>query len=471
MSDKPLNRNELAVFGNRHELATSATTEFAESLRGRKACILLISDNANQGDKAFEFPDLGWVKRMVVVFTGRPVHLKTIESWRDWATDKMPGLLDLRMAFVVEHQTKDVLNAVRTTCVEWFAERTAPEGVGLERRTWVRMPDEITAKDDPSLLTMMFGSMGKLLTGLEVAARSFKSAVGSRSHGAEREAYLRRINELLARGGPQTKSGATATSKPSAKSAKPDLGLGNITDRIPKVLLLGDTGVGKTLIASYLHKRSGLLDSPLHISIPEFIGKEDMLEYKLFGYAAGNYTGGKPEGDHGLLLENVGRVVFLDEIGEANAEIQAKLLTFLDHFYVRPRGWLEDPFYCPVLIVAATNRNLHEKTRRGMRLFRNDLFRRFTDVLPIPPLRERKQDFEFILDCLLQRESLNPGGFITQIGTETLAFLKKNDFEKGNFRELEDLFRNACRTANKEDRPYLVRSDFEQKTMLEAASG
>ena len=106
-----------------------------------------------------------------------------------------------------------------------------------------------------------------------------------------------------------------------------------------------------------------------------------------------------------------------------------------------------------------------------MRLFRNDLFRRFTDVLPIPPLRERKQDFEFILDCLLQRESLNPGGFITQIGTETLAFLKKNDFEKGNFRELEDLFRNACRTANKEDRPYLVRSDFEQKTMLEAASG
>lgn len=461
MSSKTQEKDQLLVFANRKELASVIESAFGSDLSGRKACILIVSNNAEKNDAGFDFPDLSAVKRLLIVFEGRPVNLDAMNSWRDWTGEKMQNLFDLRMAFVAVQDAKSLKLTIQKTCAEWFLSvPSREEATGIEIATWVQMPKKATRKDDPSLLTMMFGSMSKLLTGLEVAARAFKGAVGTRSAGEVREAYLTRIDELLARGGPGIGGKVQPKKNSASQSDSPDLGLGNVTDRIPKVLLLGDTGVGKTLIASYLHNRSGLAERPLHISIPEFIGKEDMFEYKLFGYAAGNYTGGKPEGDHGLLLENVCRVVFLDEIGEANAEIQAKLLTFLDHLHVRPRGWLEAPFYCPVMIVAATNRDLNAKTRRGERLFRNDLFQRFTDVLEIPPLRERKQDFEFILDCLLQRESMNPERFVREIGADALNFLKKMDYKQGNFRELEDLFRTACRRAYRDDRPYLVHADF-----------
>jgi hypothetical protein len=442
------------IFVRDEGLSVALLNLLGDRFGASKSCIVVVA--SNEGPEGFSFPkDLNSARRILIVFAGRPIDLGAMESWRKWATRK-PVLLDLRMDFAEGSPTAEkVVAVVDRKCADWFLPVPEPESHGIEIREWVKMPVKKKAKDDPSLLTMMFGSMGELLTGLELAARRFRSAVGAVGDSTIAN-YHKAIDSLLAQGGSQH-----VENKVSSKLPKPvDLGIGNVTDELPKILLLGETGVGKTLIAGYLHECCGLKERPLHISIPEYLGKEDMFEYTLFGYAAGNYTGGKPTGDRGLLLENVCRVVFLDEIGEANAAIQAKLLTFLDHFNVRPRGWLGEPFYSPVLVVAATNRDLQE-TVNGEPRFRRDLLARFTDHLRIPALRDRKQDFGFILDCLLQRESMNPGAFVTNIGSEAESALNAMEFKAGNFRELEDLFRVACKKAHRDDRRYLVRSDFD----------
>lgn len=462
MTRKPAPALPQAVYANRKGVKEGLTATFGDTLSARKARVVVVTDNAKRSESGFDFDGVEEIKRLLILFEGQPIDLVAMNSWRKWGMENHPKLWDLRMAFVQKAEGfEQIIKEVKTICADWFLPQLERESDGLQIRQWVTMPAGATRKDDPSLLTMMFGSMGKLLTGIELAARRFRTAVGKRSEGPERDAYLKQIDALLAEGDP-TKSKAPGSPAPS-EVVTPDLGLGNVTDQIPKLLLLGKTGVGKTLIAGYLRERCGLKhdDDHLHVSIPEWLGKEDMFEYALFGYAAGAYTGGKPQGSRGLLLENVCRVVFLDEIGEASPVIQSKLLTFLDHFSVRPRGWLKKPFYCPVLVVAATNRPLNEIVDGAPR-FRRDLLARFTDVLEIPMLRERKQDFHFILDCLLQRESMNPARFVTQIGAEALEFLRGKEFKDGNFRELEDLFREACKCAHRDDRPYLVRSDVEQ---------
>jgi hypothetical protein len=427
----------------------------------KKLCLVCVSDNAFDPRSPYlEGVSRPEVNRMLIVFIGRPISLKAMAEAREWAVNHK-NVWDLTVDFVSNDAGESEFKAVvAKNCQKWFAEKPKAEDPAIKIGEWVTMPEGRTAKDDSSLLTMMFGSMGKLLTNIEVIARRFSAAVAGIDDKKKTD-YRQQIDSLL-------KAGAkpSGTKPASVKARKGDednlLGIGNVTDQLPKLLLLGESGVGKTLIAGYLHERCGLEGRPLHISIPEYLGKEDMFEYSLFGYAAGNYTGGKPDGDHGLLLQNVGGVIFLDEIGEANAAIQAKLLTFLDHFRVRPRGWLGDPFYCPVLIVAATNRDLEEQNSVGTPRFRRDLLARFTDSSQIPPLRDRKGDFEFILDCLLQRESMNPGRQVREIGKDALSHLRTQGFKEGNFRELEDLFRTACKKALRDDRHYLVESDFKK---------
>jgi transcriptional regulator with PAS, ATPase and Fis domain len=179
-----------------------------------------------------------------------------------------------------------------------------------------------------------------------------------------------------------------------------------------------------------------------------------MFEYDLFGYARGAYTGGQEAGSLGLLLANLGGVIFLDEIGEASGAIQAKLLAYFDDYMVRPRGWTDEPFFCPTLIVAATNRDL-----RKVKDFRPDLLARFTDIEQVPPLRERVESFPFILDCLLQNPAINPGFSVREIGQTAYEIMVKHSF-KGNFRELETMLRVACHAAAKDGRDFICRPDI-----------
>ena len=404
--------------------------------------IVWITKNASVGS-SFHIPQGLSLKRVLLLFEGLPVALDSLKNWRKWAID-ITGAMDVLVEFVpVEIDEKGLTELLGRRCGKWAEPFPSRESPALTFGSHITLGTKVRGKDHPDLLTMMFGSMGDLLTRVDLIRVRFRK-VSTAVQGVKAK-YLSAIDNLI---------GSEDQNNPGKS---PEIAEEHLMSHLPRLLLRGETGVGKTLIARYLQEKVDI--RPPRISITEFLGKEDMFEYDLFGYVHGAYTGGKEDGDHGLLLENVGGVVFLDEIGEANEIIQAKLLAYLDDYRIRPRGWRGDPFYCPTLIVAASNRDLKDLVKKG--LFRGDLLARFTDVETIPPLRQRRESLPFILDCLLQSDVINPNAAVQEIGQEAFAALQKHEF-RGNFRELEDTLRTACLTVIKDGRNpgYICRNDL-----------
>ena len=375
--------------------------------------------------------------RCLVIVQGLPVFTDRLRAWRAWAGRQ--NVIDFKIGFTKGDATDEELQElIRKRCSEWLKPVPKREKTEIKKGDWVQLTDS-PHKHDPSLLSMMFGSMGDLLTRMDLIAHRFRDACkldddAKRKHKAA-------IRKMLNAG-----SGDPS----SLGSLKVSIG------RLPRVLLLGETGVGKTLFAKYLTDAASDFKK---VFIPEWLQKEDMLEYDLFGYARGAYTDGKGEGDIGKLLNVVGGVIFLDEIGIASPTIQAKLLGFMDDYRVEPRGWSYGSFECPTLVVAATNLPL--KKLQDESKFRPDLLARFTDIEEVPPLRERMADLPFILDCLLQNADINPPGKIevNEIGNDAFQAIKQHEF-KANFRELENTLRAACQRAAKEDRKYICKADL-----------
>lgn len=451
MSKSHDDSKELMIFANREGRVAELRKWVGSVFIGKETyCLVSVSNNADTKNDAFaELP--GHVTRALIVFEDLPVNMGLVDIWRNWATDR--GAWEVHVAFLgfFKGSNAQRFKEIMGLCKGWSDPVPNPEPPAVEKKQFVRMSSDSKERNLATLLTMTLGGMGDLLTQVELLARRFRESIptlyGKPDETVIKE-YLDGIDVLL-RGNRRS------------SEEQPRLKTGESSDGLPKLLLSGDSGVGKSLIAAYLHSKTGWAGRPLRIPIPEYLRKEDMFEYDLFGYCKGAYTGGKDEGSRGLLLGNTGRVVFLDEIGEANEYLQAKLLAFLDDYKVRPRGWEGEPFFCPVLIVAATNKDLDHmvKTKR----FRGDLLARFSDRHKIPSLQERIDDLPFILDCLLQRSSMNPGLRIQQIGQQAFEFLKSRGFGEGNFRELENLFRAACERAIRDNgRTHLVKADFEQ---------
>jgi hypothetical protein len=414
---------------------------FSDSKRG--ACLVSVAKGHTPNDLDSE-PET--IAKVLIVFEDSPVEMAGVDKWRDWAMTL--GAWEVHIAFLAfyDGSEEERYRTIVEQCKGWNQPAPKPEKVKIQKGAFVKMSSDPSERNLATLLTMTLGSMGDLLTRAEVLARRFKQGCPQKSGSPDKQAiqsYLGEIDVLLK----DDKRDGENHPKLSAEPAP---------DYLPKLLLRGDSGVGKSLIAGYLHARTGWKGRPLRIPIPEYLGKEDMFEYDLFGYCKGAYTDGKEDGSRGLLLSNAGRVVFLDEIGEANEYLQAKLLAFLDDYRVRPRGWEGEPFYCPVLVVAATNKDLEEMVQR--KKFRGDLLARFTDRHRIPGLNERIGDLPFILDCLLQRPAMNPG--IETIGEKAYDAIRKLDFKKENFRGLENLFRAACERALRDGRTYLVEADI-----------
>ncbi len=248
---------------------------------------------------------------------------------------------------------------------------------------------------------------------------------------------------------------AEGVSRRLRESLRSSRGLGNMIGRSPEmdklyrilakvaqsshpVLILGESGVGKELVARSIHSNGPNADRPF---VPIDCGSlvPTLMESELFGYVKGAFTGANRTKE-GLLASAQGGTVFLDEIGELPLDLQAKLLRALQEKEVRPVG-ATHRVAINVRILAATNRDLSTMVEQGR--FRKDLYYRLSVVnLRIPPLRERKQDIPLLAAHFLERMSRETGTAHT-LSDDALRTLVEYEWP-GNVRELEHSIDRAC---------------------------
>ena len=204
------------------------------------------------------------------------------------------------------------------------------------------------------------------------------------------------------------------------------------------ILILGESGTGKGLLAKFIHKNSNRSKKPF-IQINCAALPENLLEAELFGYEKGAFTGARQEGKAGLFELAQEGTLFLDEIGDLPHALQAKLLKYLDdHEVMRLGGLKSKKIDC--LVIAATNRDL--ETRVQQKRFRQDLFYRLnTFTIRIPPLRERPDDI-FELVNFYMRKFGKEYRLKRRISPDALRMLQEYTFP-GNVRELKNVLKKA----------------------------
>ena len=201
------------------------------------------------------------------------------------------------------------------------------------------------------------------------------------------------------------------------------------------VLLTGESGTGKGVVSRTLHRNSRRSAYPLVMvncgAIPE-----NLLEAEFFGHLKGSFTGAD-RAKKGLMREADGGIILLDEISELPLALQVKLLHAIEDKMIRPVG-SEQSRRVDVRILAATNQNLEERIKSG--LFREDLYYRLNVLtIDLPPLRDRREDIDTLLEFFLEREpkNLGIGGHFT-IEPEAKELLMSYDWP-GNIRELQNV--------------------------------
>ncbi len=231
------------------------------------------------------------------------------------------------------------------------------------------------------------------------------------------------------------------------------------------VLITGESGVGKELVAKSIHEQSPRKDKPFVIVHCAALS-DTLLESELFGYEKGAFTGADAQ-HKGRFEVADGGTIFLDEIGEINQSTQVKLLRVIqEKSFERVGG--NQSIRVDVRIVAATNRNLEEEVKNGK--FREDLFYRLNVVrIPMPPLRERKDDIPLLLHNFLREFNIENQKNITGFDNRAKAAILKYSWP-GNIRELKNCVESAvvmC-TGDEikiEDLPASVREKGEEKVI------
>ena len=235
--------------------------------------------------------------------------------------------------------------------------------------------------------------------------------------------------------------------------------LDNIANTDATVLLLGETGVGKDLLARRIHKnsprRNGSFFKVDCTTIPE-----NLIESELFGYEPGAFSGASTKGKPGLVEMAANGTLFLDEIGELPYAMQGKLLRLLQEQEIMRVGSTRAK-KVDVRIIAATNTNLEEAVRQGT--FRTDLFYRLkVAVLEIPPLRERRDDIPHLVKYFLEKYN-NKYKKIIAFSTEVEEIFRNYRWP-GNVRELEHLIQSLVVTLDKE---ILTEADLPQNMLVQ----
>ncbi|MCF7854634.1 MAG: sigma-54 dependent transcriptional regulator [Candidatus Pacebacteria bacterium] len=204
------------------------------------------------------------------------------------------------------------------------------------------------------------------------------------------------------------------------------------------VLILGETGTGKDLVAKAIHSRSKRADG---VYIPVHLGAvpANLVASELFGHEKGVFTGATETRQGKFELGN-GGTVFLDEIGTISERVQISLLRLLEqHKFHRLGG--QDTFTTDVRLIAASNADLYEAVQKGT--FREDLYYRL-DVfrIDLPPLRQRRQDIELLVRSFLKSYCKSFGKAIKDIPVDALSLLQ-NYHWPGNIRELKNVIQRA----------------------------
>jgi transcriptional regulator with PAS, ATPase and Fis domain len=221
----------------------------------------------------------------------------------------------------------------------------------------------------------------------------------------------------------------------------------NLVERIAPtnstVLIMGESGTGKGLLAKTIVEHSDRNENPL-VSINCGSFPENLIESELFGHVKGAFTGALKD-HNGLIAEAHGGTLFLDEIGDLPLNVQVKLLRFLQEKEVRPVGSTRT-FHYDARIIAATNRNLEEQVQNGT--FREDLYFRI-NVIPmtIPPLRERAEDIPLLAAHIFQTLCDKNSRTIEGLSSEVLRIFMDYDWP-GNVRELENAIEYSIHLAN-----------------------
>jgi PAS domain S-box-containing protein len=249
------------------------------------------------------------------------------------------------------------------------------------------------------------------------------------------------------------------------------------------VLITGETGTGKELVARAIHRRSNRR-SRAFVSVNCAAIPRDLIASELFGHEKGAFTGATQQRLGRFELAN-GGTIFLDEVGDLPAETQVALLRVLqEHEFERIGGTRR--IHADVRVIAATNRDLQDAI--GARSFRRDLFYRL-NVFPIeiPALRERKEDIRLLVEYFIDRYARKAGKRITTIDKETLRLLESYPWP-GNIRELQNVIERSvivCETENfsvdeswlsqkpperkAESQLYLEKVAAQERGMIEAA--
>lgn len=210
--------------------------------------------------------------------------------------------------------------------------------------------------------------------------------------------------------------------------------IGRLSQSIVTVLITGESGSGKELVARALHKHSPRASGPF-VAINTAAIPKDLLESELFGHERGAFTGAQTM-RRGRFEQADGGTLFLDEIGDMPFDLQTRLLRVLsDGQFYRVGG--HSPLRSNVRVIAATHQNLEERVKQGV--FREDLFHRLNVIrLRLPALRERREDVPSLARYFLQKSAKELGVEAKRITDPALSRLMKFDFP-GNVRQLENI--------------------------------
>jgi sigma-54 dependent transcriptional regulator, acetoin dehydrogenase operon transcriptional activator AcoR len=218
-----------------------------------------------------------------------------------------------------------------------------------------------------------------------------------------------------------------------------------LVDRKVSLLIQGETGSGKEVLAKALHDHSSRAHKPF-IAVNCASIPESLIESELFGYTPGSFTGGKSKGMKGLIAQSDGGTLFLDEIGDMPLHLQTRFLRVLSESEVVPLG-AEQPIAVNLNVIAATHRDLRGCIEHGS--FREDLYYRLSGAtLHLPALRERR-DIGYLIQTIFDEEA-GRVGLATQLDREALALMAGHHWP-GNIRELRNALRYALALAG--DRP------------------